>query len=78
MLCRESALNRSAYRAGASASAAADAGIAVDDILAVALRDGVNRAVAGASAASDALVIDNIRHREHLHINLQAHYITFI
>ena len=56
------ALNRSRHRAVLGASAAIDAGISVDNVLAFALGDGANRAVAGADAARDAIIVDNVCH----------------
>ena len=56
------ALNRSRHRAVLGASAAVDAGIRVDHVLAVAFADRADRAVAGADAAVDAIIIDNVCH----------------
>ena len=56
MPSKELLLNGSAHRAGAGASAAADAGIRVDDVLAVALGDRVHGTLGRAGAAADALV----------------------
>ena len=47
---------RSGNRAGSRAVAAGDAGICVDNVLVVALGDGADRALFGASAALDAIV----------------------
>ena len=55
-------LVRRSYRAGAGAGAAIDAGIRVDDILAVAFRDCGNRAIRFAGAAGNALVRNYICH----------------
>jgi len=52
----------SANRAGTCASAAGDAGIGIDDELAIAFGNSINRAFASASAASDAFISDNVRH----------------
>jgi len=52
----------SADRAGTCASAAGDAGIGIDDKLAIAFGNSINRAFASASAASDAFISDNVRH----------------
>ena len=53
---------RSAYGAGVCASAAIDALIYINYILAGALGNGLYRAFACASAAGDAFVRDNICH----------------
>lgn len=52
----------SANRAGACTSAAINASVSVDNILAVALRDSAYRTSISASAASDALVRNYICH----------------
>jgi hypothetical protein len=54
--------SRSVHGASVRASAAIDAGIRVDHILAVALRDRVHGAAIRASAASDAFISDNVSH----------------
>ena len=72
-----SALLGSANRASAGASAAIDAGIGIDHIFAVALGDSSNGAFAGASAAGNTFVADDIGHEEHLHLNLHTHCNTF-
>ena len=56
------ALNRSRHRAVLGASAAVDAGVSVDHVLAFALSDSVDRAVAGANAAGDAIIVNNVCH----------------
>jgi hypothetical protein len=56
-------LNRSANRAGVCASAAADAFISVDFILAISFGNARNRASLCASAAADALVGNLVCHR---------------
>ena len=56
------ALHGGANGASAGASAALDALISVDDVLAVAFSDGINGAFSLASAASDAFVSDNVSH----------------
>ena len=55
-------LRGSAYRAGASASAAANAGVSVDNVLAVTFRNCLNGALSSASAASDAIVRNYVCH----------------
>ena len=55
-------LRGSAYRAGASASAAANAGVSVDNVLAVTLGNCVYRTSLSASAASDAIVRNYVCH----------------
>jgi hypothetical protein len=57
-------LGRSADRANARASAALNAGIRIDHILAIALRDRVHRALACAGAAADALIRNFICHKK--------------
>lgn len=57
-----SAFLGSANRTGAGASAARDAGIGIDHILAIAFRDCADRAFACACATGDAFISDNIRH----------------
>ena len=56
-------LRGSAYRAGASASAAANAGVSVDNVLAVTFRNCLNGALSSASAARDAIIRNFISHR---------------
>ena len=56
------ALLRSANGAGASAGTARNAGVSVDDVLAVAFRNSVHGALFNTSAASDAFVRNNICH----------------
>ena len=51
-----------ANRALASAGAAAQARIRIDDVMIVAFLDSLNRASAGAGAAGDAIVTDLISH----------------
>ena len=57
-----SALRGSADGADPGAGAAVDAGAGVDDVLAVPLRNGGNRAGVGASSAAYASVTDHIGH----------------
>ena len=64
----DSALGDSPGGASISAGAAIDAGIGIDDVLAVALRDRAHGAGIGAGAAADASVADDIGHWEHLQI----------
>jgi hypothetical protein len=59
----ELGLSGSANGAGASASAALDALVSIDHVLAVAFSDSVHGALSLASAAADAFVIDNVSHR---------------
>lgn len=59
-------LFRSTYRAGIGASTALDAGLGIDYIFAVTLRNSAYRACTCASAAGDAFVIDFISHCFHL------------
>ena len=61
-LFQELALNRSTNGASASASAALDALIGIDDVLAVALGDGIHGAFSLASAAADAFIGDDVSH----------------
>jgi hypothetical protein len=58
----KSALGGRANRAHTRASAAGQAGIGVDDVLAVALSDGIHGAVSLASAAADAFISDDVSH----------------
>jgi len=58
----ELALDGGTNGASAGASAALDALISVDDVLAVAFSDGINGAFSLASAASDAFISDNVSH----------------
>ena len=60
------ALLGSANGAGTGACAAGNAGICIDNVLAFAFRDSGNGALFDASAASDALISDNICHDLHL------------
>ena len=60
--CQVLALLGSANGAGTGASAAGNAGICIDNVLAIALRDSGNGALFDASAASDALISDDICH----------------
>ena len=55
-------LRGSAYRTCASASTAANAGVSVDNVLAVTLGNCVYRAALSASAASDAIVRNYVCH----------------
>ena len=55
-------LGGSADGAGASAGAAADAGIRIDDELAIALGDGADRTLGCASAAADAIIGNLVCH----------------
>ena len=57
-------LYRSTNGANASASAAADAGISIDNVFAVASRDSGYGALSLASTASDTLVVNYICHSE--------------
>src|SRR5699024_1515230 len=63
-----SALLRSANRASTGASAAINAGIGIDHIFAVALRDGSDGTFTGAGAAVNAFIVDDIGHGQHLHL----------
>ncbi len=65
LLCfsRKSTLGNSGNRAFAGAGAAIQAGVRVDDILAVALGNRRNRAHASAGAASDAVVRNFVSHK---------------
>jgi len=56
------ALLGSSDGAGASASAALDALVRIDDVLAITLRDRFHGALSRASAAADAFVTDNVSH----------------
>ena len=58
----ELALNRSAHRAVLGARAAVDAGVRVDHVLAITLADRADRAVAGANATRDAIIINHVCH----------------
>lgn len=60
--CFQLSLGRSANRAGACASAAANASVSVDNVLAVTLGNCVYRTSLSASAASDAIVRNYICH----------------
>ena len=62
----ESGLRGSANRANAGASAAGNAGISVDNELAVSLGDGGNGTFLSARATGDALVADRICHCQYL------------
>ena len=53
---------RCTYRANTRASAAVDASVSVDNILAVSLRNSANRAALCASAASDTLIRNLVSH----------------
>ena len=59
-------LGGSAHGANTGASAAGHAGVGVDLIRGVALRDGGNRTFLGTSTALDALVADLISHDSYL------------
>jgi hypothetical protein len=48
--------SRSAYRTYACARTAVDAGISVDNVLAISLGNSANGALVGTSAASDAII----------------------
>ena len=65
-----SCLSRSANRAGARARAALDAGIGIDHILVLSLRDRSNRALGGTGTAGNALIRNLIRHDKFLHSSL--------
>jgi len=69
---QELALNRSRHRAVLGARAAVDAGIRVDHVLAITLADRANRAVAGAAAARDAIIINHV-----CHYNSPPNYLCF-
>jgi hypothetical protein len=62
----ELSLGGSAYGADTGASAAGHAGIGIDVVLALALRDGGNGTFLSARAAGDALVTDLICHDKYL------------
>ena len=55
-------INESTYRAAASTGTAVNASVSVDLVLAVALSDSANRALASARAAHNAAATDNICH----------------
>ena len=66
-------------RAGTGAGAAIDAGIGIDDELAVTLGNSLNGAVAGASATGDAIIGDNICHDNSLlsndgYVSILSHF----
>ena len=61
-MLRNSALRDGAGGAGISAGTAIDAGIGVDDVLAVALGNSAHGAGIGASAAAHASIADDIGH----------------
>ena len=61
--------------AGVDASAAVDAGVGIDGVLAVFFFDGVDGATCRASAAADAFVADCISHIFHLHIILALFFL---
>ena len=58
----ELAFNGGTNGASASASAALDALVSIDNVLAVAFRDSVHGALSLASAAADAFVSNNVSH----------------
>ena len=62
LLYKNLSLRGSIYGAYISACAALNAGVCIDNILAVALRDGGNGALALAGAAGDAFVVYCICH----------------
>ena len=63
---KELVLRRSTNGAGTCASAAGNASVSIDAILAVALRDSTDRALSSASAAGDAIVRNLICHVTYL------------
>ena len=69
-MLRSSALRDGAGGAGISAGTAIDAGIGVDDVLAVALRNRTHGARIGASAAAHTSIADDIGHWEHLQTSM--------
>ena len=56
------ALNRSRHRAVLGASAAVDAGVSVDDVLAVAFGNSLNGAVVNTGAAANASISNFVSH----------------
>ena len=66
--CQILALLGSTNGAGTCASAAGNAGICIDNVLAFALRNSGNGALFDACAASDALISNNICHDLHLQV----------
>ena len=65
---------RCANRANTVASAAVDASVSVDNVLAVSLRNSANRAALSASAASDTLIRDLVSHNNILLIIFAVRY----
>jgi hypothetical protein len=66
----ELSLLGSANGANTGTSAALDASISVDLVLAVLLSNSVNRAFAGTCAASDAIIGNLVSHDHNLHVNI--------
>ena len=64
--CEALALGGSPHRAGIGAAPAVNADVGIDDVLAVAVRDGGHGASGSAGAAADASVANHIGHWLHL------------
>jgi len=70
-------LDGSTNGAAASAGTAGNAGISVDHVLAIALRDSGNGAIRSAGTASDAFVSNFVCHNSNTSINILHHYNAF-